>query len=151
MFERRYPYVWYVWRVWRYQKGGGNPSIEKGQITNYKMANNDQHKSSSKSTLSVIGGWQYERVKMSRTLFLFLVRFLYVLIPIQKQRNYFKHTELSVLSVLDLACYSEQINNCHSSVIIQTKYNMSMNQLFTIFVKDASRSQIIQYYQICIA
>jgi hypothetical protein len=26
------------------------------------MANNDQHQSSFKSTLSVIGAWQYERV-----------------------------------------------------------------------------------------
>jgi hypothetical protein len=28
---------------------------KKGQTNNYKMANNDQHKSSPKSTLSVIG------------------------------------------------------------------------------------------------
>ena len=27
-------------------RGGQNPSIEKGQTTNYKMTNNDQHKSS---------------------------------------------------------------------------------------------------------
>ena len=75
---------------------------------------------------------------------------LYVLIPIQKQRNYFRHSELSVLNVLDLALYSKQLNNCHSSVIIQTKYDISMNQLFTVFVKDANISQIIQYYQIFI-
>ena len=80
----------------------------------------------------------------------FLVKFLYVLILIQKQRNYFKHSELSVLSVLNLASYSKQLNKCHSSLIIQTKYNISMNQLSTVFVKDASRSQIIQYYQILI-
>jgi hypothetical protein len=70
---------------------------------------------------------------------------LYVLIPIQKQRNYIKHAELSVFSVLDLSLYSKQLNNCHSSVIIQAKYNISMNQLFTVFVKDANISQIIQY------
>ena len=40
---------------------------------------------------------------MSRTPFLFLIKLLDVLIPIQKQKNYFKHSELSVLSVLDLA------------------------------------------------
>jgi len=115
------------------------------------MTNNDQHKSSPKSALSVIGVWQYERVQMSRTFFIFfLVKFLYVLIPIQNQRNCFKHSDLSVLSVLDLAWYSKQLNNCHSSVIIQTKHNISMNQLFTVFVKDANISQIIQYYQIFI-
>jgi hypothetical protein len=75
---------------------------------------------------------------------------LYVWIPIQKQRNYFKHSELSVLNVLELALYSKQLNNCHGSVIIQTKYNISMNQLFTVFVKDANISQIIQHYQIFI-
>ena len=73
---------------------------------------------------------------------------LYVWIPIQKHRNYFKHSEQSVLNVLDLALYSKQLNNCHSSGIIQTKYNISMNQLFTVFVKDANISQIIQNYQI---
>ena len=114
------------------------------------MTNNDQHKSSPISALSVIRVWQNERVQLSRTLFLFLVKFLYVLIPIQKEINYFKHYELSVLSVFDLAWYSKQLNNCHSSVIIQTKYNIVMNQSFTVFVKDASRSQIIQYYQIFI-
>jgi hypothetical protein len=31
--------------------------------------------------------------------------------PIEKQGNYLKHSELSVLSVLKLAAYSEQINN----------------------------------------
>jgi hypothetical protein len=31
------------------------------------MANNDQHNSSPKSDLSVIGVWLYERVQMSRT------------------------------------------------------------------------------------
>jgi hypothetical protein len=66
------------------------------------------------------------------------------LIPIQKQRHYFKHSELSVLSVLYLASYPKQLSNCHSSVRIQTNYNISMNQLFTVFVKDASISQIIQ-------
>jgi GTPase involved in cell partitioning and DNA repair len=66
-------------------------------------------------------------------LFLHIKRndFLYVLIPIQKKRNYFKHAELSVFSVLDLALYSKQLTNCHSSVIIQAKYDISMNQLFT--------------------
>jgi hypothetical protein len=63
--------------------------------------------------------------------FLLFAKFLYALIPIQKQRNYFQHSELSVLNALDLAWYSKQLNNCHSSVIIQTKYNISMNQLFT--------------------
>ena len=82
--------------------------------------------------------------------FTFSKVFLYVLIPIQKQRNYFKHAELSVFSVLDLALYSKQLHNCHSSVIIQAKYNISMNQLFTVFVNDANISQIIQYYQIFI-
>ena len=113
------------------------------------MTNNDQHKSSPKSTLSVNGAWHYERVQMNRTLFL-LVKFLYILIQIQKHRNYFKHYQLYVLSVLDLPWYSKQLNNCHFSVIIQTKYNMSMNQLWTVFAKDTSRSQIIQYYQISI-
>ena len=88
---------------------------------------------------------------MSRTpLFSASKVFLYDLIPIQKQRKYFKHSELSVFSVLDLGLYSKQLNNCHSSVIIQTKYNISMNQLFTVFVKDANISQIIQHYQIFI-
>ena len=116
------------------------------------MANNDQHNSSPKSALSVIGVWQYERVQMSKTpLFLLLVKFfLYVLISIQKQRNYFKHAELSVLNVLDLALYSKHLNNCHSSVIIQAKYDISINQLFTVFFKDANISQIIQYYQLFI-
>jgi hypothetical protein len=87
---------------------------------------------------------------MSITPFLFLIKFLYILIPIQKKRNYFKHAELSVFSVLDLAWNTKQRNNCHSSVIIQTKYNISMNQLFTVYVKDANISQIIEYYQIYI-
>ena len=70
------------------------------------MTNNDQHQSSPKSAISVIGAWQYESIQMSRTLFLiFSWVFLYVLIPIQTQRNYFNHTELSVLSVLDLAWF----------------------------------------------
>jgi hypothetical protein len=59
--------------------------------------------------------------------------------------KHFKHSELSVFSVLDLGLYSKQLNNCHSSVIIQTKYNISINQLFTVFVKHANISQIIQY------
>jgi hypothetical protein len=63
---------WYVGRVWRYQTGGQIPSMEKGQTTNYKMTNNDQHQSSPKSAISVIGVWQYERVQMSRTLFVIL-------------------------------------------------------------------------------
>ena len=142
--ERGDTYVSYVGREWRYQRGGQNPSIEKGQTTNHKMTNNDQHKSSPISALSVIRVWQYERVQLSRTLFLFLVKFLYVWIPIQNQIFLFKNSELSVLSVLNLDWYSKQLNNCHSSVIIQTKYNISMNQLFTVFVKDPSRSQIIQ-------
>jgi hypothetical protein len=88
MPERGDPYVWYAGRVWRYQRGGQNPSNETGQTTNYKMTNNDQQNSSPKSALSVIAAWQYERVQMSRTLLLFLVKFLYVLIPIQKNWNY---------------------------------------------------------------
>jgi hypothetical protein len=48
---------------------------------------------------------------------------IYVSIPIQKQLNYFKHSKLSVLSVLYLAWYSKQLNNGHSSVICQAKYN----------------------------
>jgi hypothetical protein len=75
---------------------------------------------------------------------------LYVLVPIQKQRNYFKHSELSVLNVLDLALCSKQLNNCHNSVIIEAKYDISMHQLFTVCVKDANILQIIQYYQIFI-
>ena len=35
------------------------------------LITNDQHKSSPISALSVIGVWQYERVQMSRTPFLF--------------------------------------------------------------------------------
>ena len=70
--------------------------------------------------------------------------------PIEKQGNYLKHSELSVLSVLKLAAYSEQINNWHSSVIIQAEYDISMNQLCTVFVKNTRRSPIIQYYQISI-
>jgi hypothetical protein len=42
--------------------------MEKGQTSNYKMTNNDQHKSSPSSALSVIGAWPYERVQMSRTI-----------------------------------------------------------------------------------
>jgi hypothetical protein len=37
------PYAWYVGRVWRYHRGGQNPSIQKGQKTNYKMTSNNQH------------------------------------------------------------------------------------------------------------
>jgi hypothetical protein len=48
MPERGDPYVWYEGRVWRYQRGG---QMEKGQTSNYKMTNNDQHKSSPKSAL----------------------------------------------------------------------------------------------------
>ena len=87
---------------------------------------------------------------MSRTPFLFLVKFLYVLILIRKQKKYSENSDLSVLSVLDLARYSKQLSHCHSSVIIQAKYNISLNQLFTVLFKDASRSQLIQYYQIFI-
>ena len=54
MSERGDLYVWFVEIVWRYQRGGQNPSIGKGQTTNYKMTNNDQHKSSPKSALLVI-------------------------------------------------------------------------------------------------
>jgi hypothetical protein len=153
MPDRGNPYVWYVGRVWRYQRGGQNPSIEKGQTNNYMMTNSDQHNSSPKSALSVIGVWLYELVQMSRTpFFLLWIKFvLYVVIPIQKQRNYFKHAELSVLNVLDLALYSKQLINCRSSVIIQAKYDISMNQLFTVFFKDANISHIFQYYQIFIA
>ena len=68
-YHNRDPYAWYVGRVWRYQRGGQNPSIEKGQTTNYKMTNNDQHQSSPKSALSIIGACLYERVQMSRTQF----------------------------------------------------------------------------------
>jgi len=47
------------------------------------MTNSDQHKSSPKSALSVIGVWQYERVQMSRPpFFLFSIKLLNVLIPI---------------------------------------------------------------------
>jgi hypothetical protein len=65
------PYAWYVGRVWRYHRGGQNPSIQKGQKTNYKMTSNNQHQSSPKSALSVIGIWHYQRVQMSRILFYF--------------------------------------------------------------------------------
>jgi hypothetical protein len=41
---------------------------KKGQTTNYKMTNNDQHRSSPSSALSVIDAWPYERVQMSRTI-----------------------------------------------------------------------------------
>jgi hypothetical protein len=150
MPERWDHYIWYVGRVWRYQRGDQKPSIEKGQTTNYNMTNNDQQKSSPKSASSVIGVWQYERAEMSRAPFLFSIKLLDVLIPIQKQRNYFEHSELCVLSVLDLVSYPKQLNNCHSSVIIQPKYNIAMNQWFTVFVKDTGISQIIQYYQIFI-
>jgi hypothetical protein len=44
--------------------------------------------------------------------------------------------------------YSKQLNNCHSFVIIPTKYMISTSQLFIVFVKDANISHIIQYYQI---
>jgi hypothetical protein len=40
---------------------------------------------------------------------------------VESQRNYFKHSELSVLNVLDLALYPKHLSNCHSPVIIQTK------------------------------
>jgi hypothetical protein len=69
MPDRGNPYVWYVGRVWRYQRGGQNPSIEKGQTNNYMMTNSDQHNSSPKSALSVIGVWLYQLVQMSRTPF----------------------------------------------------------------------------------
>ena len=69
MPERGDPYVWYGGWVWRYERGGQIPSIEKRESNNYKMTNNDHHKLSPKSTLSVNGAWQYERVQMSRTLF----------------------------------------------------------------------------------
>ena len=67
MPDRGDPYVWYVGRDWRYQRGGQNPSIEKEQTNNYMMTNNDQHNSSPKSALSVIGVRLYEMVQMSRT------------------------------------------------------------------------------------
>jgi len=35
------------------------------------MSNNDQHKSSPKSALSVLDAWQYEMSQMSRTLSIF--------------------------------------------------------------------------------
>jgi len=54
MPEREDPYFWYIGILLRYQRGGQKPSIEKGQTTNYKITNNDQHQSSPKSTLSVI-------------------------------------------------------------------------------------------------
>ena len=63
MSERGDPYAWFVERVWRYQRGGQNPSIGKGQKTNYKMTNNDQHKPSHKSALfsnwciTILKGW----------------------------------------------------------------------------------------------
>ena len=77
MPERGDPYVLYVGRVWRYQSDGKNPSLKKGQTTNYKMTSNDQQKSSSESAFSVIGAWQYERSQMSRTLFfLFSIKLL---------------------------------------------------------------------------
>ena len=40
---------------------------KNGQTTNYKMTNNNQHRSSPISALSVIDAWPYERVQMSRT------------------------------------------------------------------------------------
>jgi hypothetical protein len=43
---------------------------------------------------------------------------------------------------------SNVLNNCHSSLIIPTKYKISTSELFIVFVKDANISQIIQYYQI---
>ena len=72
----------------------------------------------------------------STPFFLFSIKLLDVLIPIQKQSNYFKHSVLSVLSVLYMASYPKQLSNCHSSVIFQTKYNISMNQLFTLLHTD---------------
>jgi hypothetical protein len=61
------------------------------------MTNNDQHKSSPTSAISVIGVWQYGRVQMSRTLFLILsLVFIYVLIPIQKQIHNVKPSELCI-------------------------------------------------------
>jgi hypothetical protein len=67
------------------------------------------------------------------------------LCPDSKAEKLFKHSEMSVLNVLDLSLYSMQLNNCHSSVIIQTKYNISMNQLFTVFVKDAKVSLLLNW------
>jgi hypothetical protein len=67
MPERGHPYPWYVGRVWRYQRGGQNPSIEKGHTNNYMLTNNNQPNSSPKSALSVISVWLYERVQISRT------------------------------------------------------------------------------------
>ena len=47
------------------------------------MTNNDQHKSSPISALSVIGVWQYEKVQISRTyFFLFSIKLLDAFIPI---------------------------------------------------------------------
>ena len=40
---------------------------KNGQTTNYKMTNNNQHRSSPIPALSVIDAWPYERVQMSRT------------------------------------------------------------------------------------
>ena len=40
---------------------------KNGQTTNYKMTNNNQHRYSPISALSVIDAWPYERVQMSRT------------------------------------------------------------------------------------
>jgi hypothetical protein len=44
-----------------------------------------------------------QTINIEHLFLIFSKVFLYVLIPIQKQRNYFKHPELSVFSVLDLA------------------------------------------------
>ena len=88
---------------------------------------------------------------MSRTPFFFIFSQIFIYFNSNsKAEKYFEHSELSVLSVLDLARYSKQLSHCHSSAIILTKYNISMNQSFTVFVKDAIRSQIIQYYQLLI-
>jgi hypothetical protein len=45
---------------------------KNGQTTNYKMTNNNQHRSSPISALSVIDAWPYERVQMSRTVVLII-------------------------------------------------------------------------------
>jgi hypothetical protein len=52
------------------------------ESVNQKRTDKDQYKLSPISALSVIGVWQYERVRMSRTPFLFSIKLLGSLIPI---------------------------------------------------------------------
>ena len=94
-----------------------------------QRTNNDLHKSSPKSALSVLDAWQYEMSLMSRN----LSSFNRVIICYNSNLNCFKHSnrdtvqvfshngELSVLSILDLASYSKQLNKYLSSNIIQNK------------------------------